>query len=244
MGPTIVKTENLLLSSARSGTNFFLAVYGKCYPQDFVVREIFRPKFDSLPKLVSLLKLPEEEIKRLVEQDPVGLWRQITARCAETERHALAKIFYIHAEPEAELWQHFRETTKIVHLIRRNQFDAFLSQKIARQTGKWQRLRGSEDSERPPKVKLWPGATKRFLDQQQAHVDWARDTFGAADYTEVFYEDIAASAEVCAEAIQRIYGRPAAATDFDIWLRKQKTVTNAELVENYEDVQHLDCPIF
>lgn len=240
-----MSTENLLLSSARSGTNFFLTVYAKCYPDDFVAKEIFRPKFDSLPLLRELLGIDDEEIKDMVLQDPLRLWHRIVATCRAQDRAALVKTFYYHVDHGSDLWAHFKQNTKIVHLIRRNQFDVFVSQKIAQQTGKWQKFQRDEEEEEPlPPLLISEPALEGFLKRQKKNIEWARKTFGDGDYHEVFYEDIAGSPADCAAQIARIYNREPASMAPKIGLTKQKKMPNTQIVENYDELRHYDAPLF
>ena len=240
-----MQTENLLLSSSRSGTNFFLSVYARCFPKDFVAKEIFRPNSDSLPLLEALLGVSQEEIKALVRSDPRSLWQNIVARCNEADRRALVKIFYYHVDHGSNLWTHFKENTKIVHLIRRNQFDAFLSQKVAQQTGRWQVFKqdGDEDATLPP-FSIDQSELESYLERQKEYVSWARRYFEGADYREVFYEDVSGSPKDCATEIVRIFERPCELKEITIGLKKQKTVSNAELVENYDALRKFDRPLF
>jgi len=230
----------ILLSSARSGTNFFLTVYAKCFPQDFVVKEIFRPAGDSFPQLEKLLSLGREQILELVKNDPLTLWQMIENKTAEEGRSALAKIFYYHVDQDNQLWAYFRKKNKVVHLIRRNAFNVFVSHKVANQTGKWQEFgKEAQPIEVAPLV-IEKDELVAFLDRQRAHIEHTRSFFADADFTEVFYEDIAASADDCAETLCSIYGVPCPAEPISIGLRKQKSKTNEEIVANYDDVAELD----
>jgi LPS sulfotransferase NodH len=231
---------NILVSSARSGTNYFLAVFGKCFPEAFVVKEIFRPEGDSLALLEEFLGIGQEQIMAWVKADPLTLWQSILARAEQENRVALAKIFYYHAAPENPLWEHFRDHDKVIHLIRRNAFDVFLSRKVAQQTGKWQQFGTHSQSPEIPPLRLHREELVSFIDSQRAHVEHARRFFAKADFTELFYEDIAESTIACAERIGEILGRNIPANPIAIRLKKQKSKSNAEMVENYDEVREFD----
>ena len=238
-------TDNILLSSARSGTNFFLTVYSKCFPQDFVANEIFRNQFDSLDLLSDLLELPQDEIKPIAKSDPVRLWQMVVAACEARDCNALVKIFYYHASRAPELWDHIRDHSKIVHLIRRNPFNAFLSHKLAQETGTWVAYDSKSDVDKPmPRIALDAEELDAFILQQKEHVAWARSTFAQADFTEVFYEDIAGSTEDCAAEVERIFGPPRIKKKPFVLIKKLKKEANKDIVSNYQEVQQYDRPVF
>jgi hypothetical protein len=234
---------NILLSSARSGTNYFMSVYKKCFPDDIVVKEIFRKGGDSLAVLEELLDLPGEQILSLQETDPLALWRQIKAQAARQQVGAMAKIFYYHQPSDHPLWAHFRDQDRIVHLIRRNAFDVFVSYRMAQETGRWLDF-GKSDKPPVNRIRLDVQELEAFLDQQRTHLQRARHTFADSDYAEVFYEDIAASVQACAARIETIFGPLQTKPPHKIGLRKQKQTENSDLVENYDEVAHLDTNTF
>jgi hypothetical protein len=233
----------ILLSSARSGTNFFLTVYAKCFPQDFVVKEIFRPAGDSFAQLEELLSFGSDQVLQLVKNDPLALWQMIESKTAKEGRSALAKIFYYHVDQDNPIWAYFRDNNKIVHLIRRNAFDVFVSHKVGNQTGKSQEFgKDAQPTEVAPLV-IDKEELMAFLDKQRTHIDQTRSFFANADYAEIFYEDIAVSADDCAETLCSIYGAPCPAEPISIGLRKQKSKTNEEIVANYAEVAQFDAAL-
>ena len=235
---------NILLSSARSGTNYFLSVYKKCFPNDFVVKEIFRRKGDSFAALEDLLKMPRDRIMALKQANTREFWRQIEARCAEDTRGCMAKIFYYHMPQDKELWNHICTENRVVHLIRRNAFDVFLSTKIAVETGRWQEFDTNTPRPDTQQFTIDPDEVAAFLVKQRAHVASARTFFAQSDYSEVFYEDIAVSIEVCAARIAEIFGPLEAKAPSSVGIVKQKKKSNRELVANYDEIAHLDVEIF
>lgn len=235
---------NILLSAARSGTNYFLSVYSKCFPRDFVAKEIFRPAGDSFPLIEELTGLGKDEVLALIASDPLKLWTTIVDQAAAEERNALAKIFYYHVDTENPLWAHFRDNDKVIHLIRRNAFDVFVSHKVATQTGKWQEFgKDKQPTEVEPLI-LDRAEIEAFLNKQRGYVDHARAYFAGADYSELFYEDIAESTETCAQAICDLYGVPLPSHSISIGLRKQKSQTNRDIVANYDEVAEFDTFLF
>lgn len=235
---------SILVSSARSGTNYFLDVYKECFPSDFVVKEIFRDGGDSLKLIASLLDISTEAVVDKLEANPRAFWMRIEKQCADQGIRALAKIFYYHQSPEAALWSYFKNHDRVVHLIRRNPFDSFLSLKVATQTGQWQN-RGKEQSAQDVTVTLDPAELGAFIDRQKGFVEWTRRKFAnAIDYRELFYEDIADSMDSCVAFIRDTFGPLEGPTPTSVGIKRQKTTTNDEIVANYAAVQHLDMRIF
>lgn len=235
---------NILLSSARSGTNYLLTAYSKCFPRNFVAKEIFRPTGDSFPLIEELTGLNKDEVLALVATEPVELWQKIVSAAEAEEREALAKIFYYHVDKADPLWSHFRDNDKVIHLIRRNAFDVFLSHKVANQTGKWQEFGKNKAPTEVEPLVLNRAEVVAFMDKQRDHVDHARTFFAKADYAELFYEDIADSVDTCVKSICTVFERPLPSHPISIGLRKQKDKSNQELVANYDDVAEFDRFLF
>lgn len=235
---------NILLSAARSGTNYFLTVYSKCFPRDFVAKEIFRPTGDSLSLIKELTSLSKDEVLSLIASDPLKLWTTIVDQAAAEERNALAKIFYYHVDTENPLWAHFRDNDRVIHLIRRNAFDAFVSHKVATQTGKWQEFgKDKQPSEVSPLI-LDRDEVSHFIESRKVQVENARTFFNNSDYSEIFYEDIATSVKACTQKICDIFEVKAPSKGVAISLRKQKSKRNIELISNYDEVAEFDKDIF
>lgn len=235
---------NILLSSARSGTNYFLTAYSKCFSRNFVAREIFRPEGDSFPLIEELIGLNRNEVLALVAAEPVKLWQMIVTATEREEREALAKIFYSHVDRSDPLWSHFRENDKIIHLIRRNAFDVFLSLKTAIATGKWDEFGKHSSSTEVAPLVLNRAELVAFLDEQRDHVHHVRTFYANADYAELFYEEIADSVETCVRSICAVFDRPLPSYPISIILRKQKEKSNQELVANYDEVAEFDRFLF
>jgi hypothetical protein len=106
------------------------------FPKKLLLGEIFRNSGDSLQILQNELCLSEKEVFMLLSSDPLALWTKIQS-CNCAENGMLAKIFNYHARPFPELWDHFSQPNRIVHLIRKNPFDIIVSHKLAHLSGQW-----------------------------------------------------------------------------------------------------------
>lgn len=210
------------------------------FPKDIVLKEIFRPKSDSLHLLSAHIGRSDAEIVELANGNQLSLWEEITARSAEQRKMTMAKIFYYHTQSDGPLMRHFRNTSNVIHLIRRNLFDVYVSESIAHQTGKWQSWVG-EDATRPPEpFRIERSEFEKFFQRRTQEIRLARAYFNAGpNYHEIFYEDIAVDANHCASAVARIFGVDPVPS-ITINRRKQKTETNNALITNYSEVMDLD----
>ena len=234
----------ILLSSGRSGTNYLLAVYAEMFPKDLVLKEIFRPKSDSLRLLSQFIGRNDAEIVELANNNQVQLWTEISAQSEAQGRRAIAKIFYSHTQADGLLMKHFREKNTVIHLIRRNFFDVFVSIVVAQKTGKWQSFVGDAFTPAPESFALNRAEVERFFRQRTKEIQTARAYFsGNPNYHEVFYEDIASDPLLCAKAIGAIFN---VNPDKKILIdqHRQKYLPNSVLVTNYSEVKDLDTTVW
>lgn len=231
--------ENILVSSSRSGTNFFLEVLGKCDPNAVILREIFRRGSDRPTTISHLTQMPEAEVVRLAREDPVSLWRTICNRCKADDRQVIAKIFYYHAPERSPIWGDLRENANVVHLVRRNLFRTFVSLKMAETTGVWH-LRSDEVARVEP-IHIVASEAEDFIRARTKRIEWARRFFAGARYSEVHFEDISSSPEECARVIAGLglAERPST-SDLTLGIQRQSPDDLSLSVRNYAEVRHLD----
>lgn len=234
----------ILVSSARSGTNYFLDVYSACFPGDVVLGEIFRSEGDNLNRLRRLLGLTEEQVLAGVRDDPLAIWKALEAICRARRRGLVAKAFYYHARNRCSLWEHFRDQNRVVHLIRRNAFDVLVSLELARQTGRWKEYRGRPtDTNLGKRIYIPRVEMEEHCEKHRQNVVSARKYFAGSDYSEIMYEDIAESTADCVSTLSAIYPESNIGGNVRIQLKKQKKRRNSEIVENYDEISDLDCAI-
>lgn len=233
--------KTILVSSSRSGTNYFLNIYSRCFPDDVILKEIFRKGSDSLKIMQEQLGLDEAALVALAETNPSDLWSRLIAHTSARGHGIIAKIFYYHDPINSPLWRKFKKECRVVHLIRRNMFEAYLSREVARRTGEWQALVNKPQGRKIEPFVIDAAEAEHFIETRRAQVLCTRGFFSRnTNYTEVFYEDIAASPQLCAATIGRIWDRDVSVLDVDTDLRKQKTEDTASLVLNYPEIASLD----
>ena len=229
----------ILIANSRTGTNFFLETYKQLFPNDETFGEIFRRSGDSLPKIQRCLGKDVDTIRRFAQSDPVAFWDQLVSQYRLGNQRIIAKIFYQHVPRNSALWDSFATGTRVVHLVRRNAFDRFLSLKIALQTDNWvERGKPIEISE-PRPIVVDVAELLEFIQSYKDQVSWARAKFGDNDYSELAYEEISDSALKCANRISQVFG-VSPPDQIVVSIKKQKRLHNAQLVTNYDEVRIFD----
>ena len=130
--------RSIVLTSARSGSNFLLATMRRGVLQNsLVLGEIFKSAYDLDP-LCDALSLDLAQISALKAAEKALFWREVTAAATLLGySHLVAKLFYAHVNKDDQLLTDLQGGHKILHLIRLNMFDSFLSLTIAQKTGVW-----------------------------------------------------------------------------------------------------------
>ncbi len=228
----------VVLSSARSGTNYFLSVFQKMAPDGVVLREVFRKGGDNLPELAELTGLPRSRLVTLGQDDPVALWQML--RKAAGSRPLAVKIFYYHARPGSPIWDRLIDEARIIHLVRRRILDTLVSRKLAEDSGTWFQPSHVDGPPARPEVRLDPTEVATFISERQAYVQSFRERFRNADLHEVSYEDIAADPKLCAERIAQVTGLPMPAFPMQLPIRKQNTWAIPDIVSNYNEIADFD----
>lgn len=234
----------MLVSSERSGTNYFLTCYRKVFKDDLILGEVFREKGDSLPAIADLLGIGEAEVLNMSRTEAVELWSLIEERAEAAGYGVAAKIFYQHKPQGHRLWEFFRDRNKVVHLVRRNQFDVLVSLEVAKATGVWQIRNKDQEPNSDIKVTIDLGAAEKFIENKRKNVEFIRSFYSDSDYVELFYEDISSSHEVGRRKVADIYGVADLPAINQFAIKKQNLVSHELRVENYEEVRHLDKPTF
>jgi hypothetical protein len=228
----------VVLSSSRSGTNYFLSVFKETVPDAVVLREVFRPGGDSLTETSSLTGVPQDRLAKVGQEEPTILWEMLQR--AVGARPLALKIFYYHAKPECSIWDRIAKEARIVHLIRRRVLDSLISRKLAEASGQWIMPSGSSVQTDAPKIHIDPSEARAFINQRQSYVRTFRERFRGADIHEIGYEDISKDPFLCAREIARLVGQPVPSVPLRLPIRKQNTWTNPEIVSNYEEIMALD----
>ena len=233
----------ILLSASRFGGSYFLDVFGRIRPNDIVLQDIFSRGGASLGVQSDLLGLPQKEIAEMANREPGELWRLIRAAGEREKRHVIAKVYYYHLPRDSAVWSDLAGS-RVVHMVRRNLLDAYLSRLQAERNKLWQTNDASRISEMNAAIEVDPKKARRFIQERREQISWARRRFSAADYHEISYEDVAAGPNRCKRVIKGIFGAElppdAVSTRIKTGRVRLKRFSNADVIENYGDVAHLD----
>ena len=235
-----VRQGTILVSTARSGTNYFLDVFSNLVSDSIAYREIFKESGGSYALLEKRLGLTKAAYLDLLGHDPLQLWCDVQAEAAQSHKHVMAKIFYYHAGNCPELWNHFRDNNRVIHLVRRNHFQALVSREVAQLTGKWLQKKNQEAPPLPDPFELPREKALESIRKAQNNVARTRVFFEGSNYHEVFYEDISSNVAACADTIAAIFDVDQASSKITTRLSKQKTYRNEDILTNYSELSDLD----
>lgn len=236
----------IVLTAARFGGSYLLDALGHARPDDLILQDIFRSGGASLDRLSALLNRPSADLSAMASTDPAALWRLILGAATGQRRNVAAKVYYYHLPREAALWSDLAGS-RVVHMIRRNLFDAYLSRVRAEESSLWQTYDAKRVDVSAPPVHVDPKRAQRFIDERCEQIAWARRRFSAAQYHEIAYEDVAAGPMTCRRALHDLFPDiPAMDPEDQIKQGRLriKRLSNADIIRNYGDVAHLDRSYF
>lgn len=228
----------VVLSSSRSGTNYFLSVFAEVVPNAVVLREVFRPGGDNLPELAKLTGLSRDRLATIGQDEPTVLWDML--KHAAGARPLAVKIFYYHAAPDSPIWAQIAKDASVVHLVRRRVLDSFISRELAEATGQWFMPSGASHPTQTPQIAINPLAADAFIKQRQTYVRNFRARFRGADIHEIGYEDISDDPLDCAREIARLTQQSLPSVMPRLPIARQKIWSNREIVSNYDEIKALD----
>jgi len=153
------------------------------------------------------------------------------------------KMFYVHArsnENEKEAWNYLLTNNDIavIHLIRTNMLESYISLRIASITGEWERFK---DSSAPrveaPTLELEPKVCEAHFNQELAWRQWARESFRHHPFLEIEYDkDVCTRFQAVMKKIQaflEVAPRPARQL-----LEKQSRRSAREAIVNFDELKN------
>jgi LPS sulfotransferase NodH len=157
--------------------------------------------------------------------------------------HAVGyKMFYVHARrnrQEKKAWDYLvnNRDVHVVHLLRRNLFESFISLQIARKTKEWKRWKTDTKpfTEIEP-FALTPKECADYFNQKTAFRIWGRRTFKDHPFLEIEYErDVCANFDNALHSIHDFLG--VAREPAQQLLEKQARRHPSQQVTNYEELK-------
>ena len=211
-----------------------------------VLGEIFRKGSDSKLALSQLLNVEQSDVGSLAAQDPVNMWE--LAKAASVDQDLIAKLYYYHQPIDSPLWDALRlNGDRIIHVLRRNLFDAYVSRELAVKYKLWNLKSHNFNSIEMGELIVSEDAAQSFIMTKTTEIAHIRNLFRDRDYYyEVFYEDFSYSPFICLKVMQHIFGKSAETSVMQGFAELQygriKVSSNADIVQNYREVSHLDRP--
>ncbi|MCA0922778.1 hypothetical protein [Pseudooceanicola nanhaiensis] len=242
-GSAAALQATVLVSSARFGASYFIDIYRKVFEDALVLNEIFRKDTDNLNVLSDLLGQPRDEVRKQANEDPVGFWSAVKAAVADRGVPVIAKAYYYHKPTGNPLWGAVAREDHVIHLVRRNLFEAYLSRLIAQKTGKWWRNLHDEAAPDDLLVEVDRKDVERYISARRKEIVQFRNLFTGANYHEIVFEDVIRSPLRCARAVTDMYDLPKGIVEVDKIrpsFQRMKQRSNADVVSNYGEVADLD----
>jgi LPS sulfotransferase NodH len=152
------------------------------------------------------------------------------------------KMFYVHARSnpnEKKAWNYLLtdKDIHVIHLIRENLLESYISLRVAFITGEWERFKGTTARrEEPARLKLEPRVCEAHFNQELAWRKWARERFRCHPFLEIEYErDVCARFEAVMNEIHDFIDVPRRHSRQ--LLEKQAQRSPREAIVNYEELK-------
>lgn len=232
----------VILGASRFGAGLFLDTVASQYPDTLVIRDLFQPGESDLEGVSELTGETRASVAARAGDAPHVLWGHILTAAARARRDVVARAFYYHQPRNSPAWAELAATSRIVHVVRSNLFDAYLSRQTAERSGVWKATRRADVAAETEPAHLDRARLQQFVRERSEQVRWARRRFCAADYHEVMFDEIASGPEACKRVAARVLGRQSqmnAPATQGVRLRIRRR-SNADLVANYDEVADLD----
>lgn len=234
---------NVVMTSSRFGGRYFLEKLSKCRPEFIILHEVMRKSTDSQRALSTLTKLPLDQLKAMAASEPETLWTVISDAAKANQKSVVMLVYYYHQPRASALWDLIYKEARIVHLVRRNLFEAFLSRQAAFQRNAW-RSNGapSQLQKNDELMELDEKELRTYINDRTKDIEWGRKRFGSGDYNEVFFEDITRTAGICLEEINRLFpvSENVSLSPARLAQPSRQRLSNVERVANYAFVAKFD----
>ena len=235
----------VVLSASRFGGNYLLDMLARARPSDWIFNDLFHPGAKVRPEEADRLSLRPDDLADMLRDNPSEAWRHVRQSASAAGVQAVVKVYYYHFPRDAALWETLHRTARIVHLIRRDLLASFVSRQRAETDGKWAvSAKEARRMPRPAPLTVNPAMAHRFVQMRREEIEWARSAFQTANYSEIYFEDIARGPYRCARTIAEVFGPVSAPTIYDgSGLLRLRRNSLAEVLTNYAEVAHLDAPV-
>jgi LPS sulfotransferase NodH len=227
----------VLLSGPRSGSNLLCDCLNqhesiRCFGEIFKTRPINEKRWERLSAGGPALT---KDLARLHQTDVVAFWKMILDKYRGDKPIVGAKLFYRHRKRDP-LWQYFASSrTPIIHLVREDLIDSYLSLKLAKASWVWKQEKGAEP--RGEYSRQIPIDLRRFAAYCQKsgkNFNKVKALFQDNPYLKVTYEALAKDRATAMAAVYSFLGLPNRETSAR--LTKQLSRPREEVITNWSEV--------
>jgi LPS sulfotransferase NodH len=150
------------------------------------------------------------------------------------------RIFYDQSrktERARRIWDHLlaNRDIRVIHLVRHNLLEAFVSRSVALRTGEWLRRPGREAATAPEPFDLDPRDCGWFFNYHTERREWARATFAAHPFLEISYDELSADLQASLGRVFAFLGVDPIAVEPPY--RKQAGVPVREQIGNFAELR-------
>jgi LPS sulfotransferase NodH len=227
----------IVLSGPRSGSNLLRDCLNqhqsiRCFGEIFKTRPIQKKRWERL----SAGGLPlTKELARLHQTDVVAFWKMLLEKYRVDRPIVGAKLFYEH-RPGDPLWQYFASSrTPILHLVREDLIDSYLSLKLAKNSWAWKQEQGAERPvEYSRQVAINLRRFRKYCRLSRQAFNSGKELFKDNPYLRVTYAALANDRVKTMSAVYSFLGLPNRETSPR--LTKQLSRPREEVVTNWDKV--------
>ena len=240
----------VLLSAARFGANLFESSLRSVAKNSVLVGELFRERGENVAEIADLLGMRPTDLEKQITKSRSGIWQAI--RELDADRPVVIRVYYYHLDRASLVWDDIAQHVRVVHLVRRNLFNAYVSREIALSSSVW-RTNNSQIASTiaaAGSLNIDPKKAEKYVSDRLEDIRWSRDTLSVGDYCEIAFEDICYSSTVRRELVIRGVGKGNIG-EFDENARpvnestiRIKQICNVDLISNYSEISHLDRRYF
>lgn len=230
-------TKFIILCRSRTGSNLLLNQL-QFHENIRMFYEIFSQ--DQSPKeFWDYINYDIQNIKNIKQNDPIKFIETFLFREMPLNVKAVGfKLFYYHAQKAKtqEIWQYLQDyqELKIIHLVRKNLLQTYVSQQIALTTNSWYLKSGQQVKSNPAIALDYEQTIKAFEETKKLEAE--NDTFFQNhQIIKVFYEDLVKNNRSEIAKIQNFLNvKP---TPVSISTKKRSPQSLQQAIQNYSELK-------
>ncbi|MGF1590404.1 MAG: sulfotransferase [Pleurocapsa sp.] len=230
-------TKFIILCRSRSGSNLLLNQL-QSHQNIRMFYEVFSQD-NSSKEFWDYINYDLDRIRDLKQNNPLELVNSFIYRTMPLQVKAVGfKLFYYHARTgkQQEIWQYLKDSPeiKLIHLVRRNLLQTYVSQQIALATNTWYAT--SDRHQTTPAIQLNYEKTLAAFEQTKKLEQENEDFFRDHQLLKVFYEDLIKDNLQEITKVQNFLG----VTPTSVYISTKKQLPNSlqKSIQNYAELKN------